>query len=86
VTDRHAFVAEVAVDLEHAVEAADDQALQVQLRRDAQEHLHVQRIVVGDERLGRRAAGDGCSIGVSTSMNSFFSMKRRIDEIAAVRA
>ena len=56
--DRDAFVAEVAVDLEHALEAADDQALQVQLRRDAQEHLHVERVVVRDERLGRGAARD----------------------------
>ncbi|MNS62151.1 hypothetical protein D3C72_952010 [compost metagenome] len=54
----HPFVAEVAVDLEHTLEAADDQALQVQLGRDAHEHLHVQRIVVRDERLGRGAARD----------------------------
>ncbi len=59
VTDRHAFVAEVAVDLEHAVETAHHQALQVQLGRDTQVHLHVQRVVVGDEWLGRRAAGNG---------------------------
>src|SRR5471032_127999 len=56
VTDRHAFVAEVAVDLEHAVEAAYHQALEVQLGRDTQEHLHVQRIVVGDEWFCRGAA------------------------------
>src|SRR5690606_12007219 len=37
-----AFVAEVAVDLEHALEAAHDQALQVELGRDAQEHFHVE--------------------------------------------
>ena len=36
---RDAFVAEVAVDLEHLLEAADDQPLEVQLRRDAQEEL-----------------------------------------------
>ena len=58
VTDRHAFIAEVAVDFEHAVEAAHDQALQVQLGRDTQEHLHVQRIVVRDEWFGRGAARD----------------------------
>jgi hypothetical protein len=33
---RDALVAEVAVDLEHALQAADHQALQVQLGRDAQ--------------------------------------------------
>jgi hypothetical protein len=58
VARREAFVAEVAVDLEDLLEAADDQALEVQLRRDAQELLHVERVVVGDEGLGRGAAGD----------------------------
>ncbi len=54
----HAFVAEVAVDLEHALEAADDEPLQVELRRDAQEHRHVERVVMRRERLRGRAAGD----------------------------
>ena len=56
---RDAFVAEIAVDLVHAVHAADDQPLQVKLRRDAQVQIGVERVVVGDERLGHRAAGDG---------------------------
>ncbi|SAK91568.1 hypothetical protein AWB82_06493 [Caballeronia glebae] len=56
VTRRHAFVPEVTIDLEHALEAADDQPLQIQLGRDAQEHLHVERVVMRGERLGRRAA------------------------------
>ena len=55
---RKAFVAEVAVDFEHLLEAADDQALQVKLGRDTQKLLHIERVVVGDERLGRGAAGD----------------------------
>ena len=54
-----ALVAEVAVDLVDALEAADDQALQVQLRRDAQEEVHVERVVVRHEGPRRRAAGDG---------------------------
>src|SRR5690606_40413165 len=54
----HTLVAEVAVDLEDLLEAADDQALEVQLRGDAQVHGQVQRVVVGLERLGRRAARD----------------------------
>ena len=58
VPNRDAFVAEAAVDLEHALEAAHDQALQVQLRRDAQVHLLVERVVVRDEGLRVRAAGD----------------------------
>ncbi len=58
VPNRDAFVAEAAVDLEHALEAADDQALQVELRRDAQVHRLVERVVVRDERLRVGAAGD----------------------------
>ncbi len=54
----HALVAEVAVDFEDLLEAPDHQALEVQLRRDAQVHRQVQRVVVGLERLGRRAARD----------------------------
>jgi hypothetical protein len=53
-----AFVAEVAVDLVHALQATHGQALEVQLRRHAQVQVQVQRVVVGGERLGRRAAGD----------------------------
>ena len=48
-----ALVAEDAADLEHPLHAADDQPLQVQLERDAQVQLHVERVVVGDERAGR---------------------------------
>jgi hypothetical protein len=58
VPHRDALVAETPVDLEHALEAAHQQALEVQLRRDAQVHLLVQRVVVRDERLGVGAARD----------------------------
>ena len=58
VPHRDAFVAEAPVDLEHALEAADDQPLQVQLGSDAQEHLLVERVVMGHERLGVGAARD----------------------------
>ena len=54
-----AFVAKVAVDLEHLLEAAHDQTLEVELRRNAQEQLHVERVVVGGKGFGRGAAGDG---------------------------
>ena len=56
VPHRDAFVAKAPVDLEHALEAADDEALQVELRRDAQKHLLVERVVMRDERLRVRAA------------------------------
>ena len=63
-----ALVAEDAADLEDPLEPADDQPLEVQLERDAQVEVDVERVVVGDERPGggaRRARG--CSTGVSTS-------------------
>ena len=63
VAHRDAFVAEAAVDLEHAIEPAHDQALQVQLGRDAQKHLLVQRIVVRGEGFGIGAARNGVQHG-----------------------
>ena len=53
-----AFITEVTVNFEHTFEAAHNQTLQRQLRRDTQVHIHIQRVVMGDERTGRRAAGD----------------------------
>src|SRR3546814_15447227 len=53
----HALVAEVAVDLVHALEATDDQALEVELRRHEQEQVQVERVVMRGERLGRRTTG-----------------------------
>ena len=55
----HALVAEDAAYLVDALYAADDEALEVQLRGDAHVHVDVQRVVVGDEGPGRGAAGDG---------------------------
>jgi len=55
----HALVAEDAADLVHAVEPAHNEALEVQLRRDAEVHIDVERVVVRDKGSGRRAAGDG---------------------------
>ena len=52
----HALVAEVAVDLEHLRHAAHEQALQVQLGCHAQEQVHVERVVRGDEWTRRSAA------------------------------
>src|SRR3569623_183048 len=58
VARRQPFVAEVAIDLIYLLESANHEALQVQLGRDAQEQLHVERVVEGDERLGGGAAGN----------------------------
>ena len=51
----HALVAEDAAHLVDAVHAADDQALQIELSLDAQHHIHVERVVVREERTRRRA-------------------------------
>ena len=59
VTNAESFVAEVPVDLEDLLEAAHDQPLEVELRRDAEVEGHVQGIVVGDEGAGRGAARNG---------------------------
>ena len=53
-----ALVAEVPTHLVDPLEAADQQSLQVELERDAELEVGVQRVVVGRERLGQRAAGD----------------------------
>ena len=59
VAPRQPFVAEAAVDFVDPLEAANDQPLQVQLRRHAQVQVHAQAVVVGDERPRRRAARNG---------------------------
>ena len=51
-----AFVAEHAADLEHALEPAHDEPLQVQLGRDAEVEVDVERVVMRDERARGRAA------------------------------
>ena len=52
-----ALVAEDAADLVDALEAADDEALEVELGGHAQEEGAVQGVVVGDEGLGGGPAG-----------------------------
>ena len=51
-----ALVAEVLRDLVHLLEPADDQALQVQLVRDAEVDVLVEVVRVRDERLGEGAS------------------------------
>ncbi len=65
---RDAFIAEIAIDLVDAIESTDDQPFQIQFRRNSQEEVDVERIVMRYKRTRRRAAGNrGCIIGVSTS-------------------
>ena len=59
VPGRDALVPEVAVDLVHALEPADEQALEVQLGRDPEVKVHVKGVVVRLEGPRRGAAGDG---------------------------
>ena len=54
VPGRHAFVAEIPVDLVDALETADDQALEIQLGGNAQVELQIERVVMGHERSRRR--------------------------------
>src|ERR1051326_302298 len=51
----HPLVTEVVSDLVHLREPAHDAALEIQLIRDAQVDVAVERLVVGDERPGRCA-------------------------------
>ncbi len=82
----HSFVAEIAVDLEHSIEATDDQTLEIELRCNAHVHFHVQRVVMRHERLGCRATRMGCSMGVSTSRKPASNMACRMPPTALLRA
>ena len=57
VARRDAFVTKHATDLEHALHATNDQAFEVQLESDAQKQLHIESVVVGDERASVGTAG-----------------------------
>ena len=50
----HPFVAEYASDLVDLVHAADDQPLEIELGLDAQDHVHVERVVMRVEGPGGR--------------------------------
>ena len=63
VREVHALVAELAPDLEDALEAADDAALERELGGDAQVEIAVKSVEVGDEGLGVGAAEDGVHHG-----------------------
>ena len=54
----HAFIAEISIDLVHAFKPTDDEALEVQLGRDAQEQIEIQRVVMRGERTRGGATGD----------------------------
>ena len=59
----HALVTEDAADLEHALKTTDDAALEVQLGGNTQVALLIERVEVGNERLGRGTTLDGLQDG-----------------------
>ena len=63
VADIDALVPEVAVELEHPLESADNEALQIELRSDSHVHVDVKGVVMGDERPCVRAARNGVHHG-----------------------
>ncbi len=72
-----AFVAEVAVDLVDAVEASDDEALEVELGRDAEEEVDVELVVVGGE-----GARGGSASDLLHHRGFDFEVAARVEELA----
>ena len=58
VLGRNALIPEVTVDLVDSFDPANGQPLQVELRRNPQIELKVERVVMRDERAGKCSAGD----------------------------
>ena len=54
----YSFIPEDAIQVVNAIQAADNQPLQIQFRRDPQIQRHVERVVMRPERLRQGAAGD----------------------------
>lgn len=80
------LVAESPAEFEDPFHAADAQALEVQLRRDAQKQVHRVGVDVGHERTGGGTPWTCWSMGVSTSMNPLANRVSRIDRKALLRA
>lgn len=59
----HALITELPSHLIHAIETANDQHLQIQLGGHAQEHVHVEFVVVSNEGLGSSTTSDGVEHG-----------------------
>ena len=53
------LVPEVAVDLIHAIQPADDQPLQIKFGCDAEVEIHIERVVMRDKRPRHSSTGDG---------------------------
>ena len=68
-----------------ALDAADHEPLEVQFQRDPQDKLHVQGVVVGLERFGGRAAGDGMK-GWTLDLHKLMLGKRFADRLNDFRS
>ena len=79
VLSRDSFVPEIPVQLEHFVEAADQQAFEIKLRRDAEIKLQPERFVMGSKRLGRGPARHGLQ-----HRRLHFEKAPRFEEIASL--
>ena len=79
------LVAEVLAELVDPVDAADDQALEVELGRDPQEEVAVKRVVMGGERARKGAAVERLEHRRLDSTKPWSSKWRRISEIARAR-
>ena len=55
----HTFVAEVTPDLVHALKSANDKALEVEFGSNTQVHIHVECVMMCDERACACSAGYG---------------------------
>ena len=91
---RDALVAEVLADLVHALEPADDQALEVELGGDAEIEVGVQLVRVRHERVRERAAvarlQDRCldldeALGVEVAPDRRHDLRAQEEELARLR-
>jgi len=57
------LVAEIAIDFEDAIKAADGEPLKIELRRDAKVKINIKRVVMGDKRPGGGTTSDGVHHG-----------------------
>ena len=81
----HALVAEDAAYLIDTLNAADDEALEVELRCNAQEHVDIKGIVMGNERSCGSTAGDGVE-NRCLDLHEAASVKERTDIAYKLRA
>ncbi|OQA02059.1 MAG: hypothetical protein BWY71_00165 [Planctomycetes bacterium ADurb.Bin412] len=57
------LVAEIPVHLEYFFHPADQEPFQIEFGCDPQIQIHIQRVMMGNERLGSRSAGNGLHHG-----------------------